>query len=42
MSDQFKRHDNIDRDVIEVSKSSLLILLDNCRKYGSAPAEFFG
>jgi hypothetical protein len=41
-TDEFNKHDNIDREVIEVSKSFLLLQLKDCEKYASLPAETVG
>ena len=42
MTKEFNRHDNIDYDVVEISKNSLLLKLRDCEKYASLPAETVG
>ena len=40
--DDFHKHDNIDRDIIEVSKDTLRLRLEECAKYAAIPAEAVG
>ena len=42
MRKEFTIYDNIDYEVIEVGKDSLLLKLRECQKYASLPAEIIG
>ena len=41
-TNDFHKHDNIDRDVIEISKGTLLLKLKSCAEYATIPAEILG
>jgi hypothetical protein len=40
--EEFKYHDNIDRDVIQVGRDSLLLLMKGCREYFAAEPAAWG
>lgn len=39
---EFNKHDNIDREVIEISKDSLRLRLERCARYAVVPVEIGG
>ena len=42
MTKEFNRHDNVDYDLVEINKDSLLLKLKECAEYSSLPAEVRG
>lgn len=42
MPKEFNRHDNIDYEVIEVNKDTLLLRMRDCASYASLPSETVG